>query len=364
MHPGDLDYDYYGDYNDSNSSVDYSDFVQLCENFDVNLFGAKFTPVLYSLIFIFSLVGNALVLWVLVRYEKLKSITDIFILNLATSDLLFAFSLPFWAVDHTSGWVFGKAMCKIMSSIFFVGYYNGIMLLTLMTLDRYFAVVHPLFAVRTRKTCYAVAASLVVWGLSISATVPELIFSDIVVSGNQSLSCGSNYPSGSEQIWRLLECYQQNILFFLIPFTLIVFSYYGILNTVIRHEARKKYKTVKVIFCIAVVFFVCWAPYNVVIFLQSLSELQVPIFSTCEMNNHLIYAFVICRNIAYFHCCLNPFFYAFVGTRFRKHLIRLVGKWVPCMKCCQDISNSSSAKHNSSQNGSDIDLRLQSGLEI
>uniref|UniRef100_UPI00398F88AE chemokine XC receptor 1-like n=1 Tax=Pristiophorus japonicus TaxID=55135 RepID=UPI00398F88AE len=315
---------YYYNYNETDCG-----HVYLCDNHEAVLFGATFTPVLYILIFIFNLLGNTLVLWILVRYEKLKSITDIFILNLVISDLLFAFSLPFWTVDHTSGWIFGKAMCKIMSSIFFISYYSGIMLLTLMTLDRYFAVVHPLFAVRTRKTCYAVVASLVVWGLSISATVPELIFSDIVVGGDQSLSCGSNYPSGSEQIWRLLECYQQNILFFLIPFTLIVFSYYRILNTVMRCKTRKKYKTVKVIFCIVVVFFVCWAPYNVVIFLQSLSELQVPIFSTCEMENHLIYAFLICRNIAYFHCCLNPFFYTFVGTKFRRHLIKIVSKYLP-----------------------------------
>ncbi|GCB80381.1 hypothetical protein scyTo_0016181 [Scyliorhinus torazame] len=121
-------YDYY----------DYSgyDIVYLCEKHKPNLFGTIFTPVLYSLAFIVSLVGNALALWVLIRYEKLRSATDIFILNLITSDLLFAFSLPFWAVDHTSGWIFGKATCKVMTAIFFIGYYSGIMLLTSMTVDR------------------------------------------------------------------------------------------------------------------------------------------------------------------------------------------------------------------------------------
>ncbi|XP_067851822.1 chemokine XC receptor 1-like [Heptranchias perlo] len=316
------------DYYDYNAT----EFVYLCEDGDANLFGTTFTAVLYSLVFIFSLVGNTLVLWILVSYEKLKSIADIFILNLAISDLLFAFSLPFWAVDHTHGWIFGNAMCKIMSSMFFVGYYSGIMLLTLMTADRYFAVVHALFAVRTRKICYAVAASFVVWGISISATVPELIFSGIIDYGERSISCGSIYPSESGHIWRLLGCYQQNLLFFLIPFAVIVFCYYRILNTVIRCKARRKLKTVKVIFCIVVVFFVCWAPYNVVIFLLSLSELQVPAFSTCEVDKHLLYAFYICRNLAYFHCCLNPFFYAFVGTKFRKHLIQGVSKCLPWMK--------------------------------
>ncbi|XP_078395635.1 chemokine XC receptor 1-like [Cetorhinus maximus] len=350
----DYDYNY-----DPNSTVDYSNFVYLCENFAANSFGAMFTPVWYSLAFIFSLIGNTLVLWILVRYEKLSCVTDIFILNLVTSDLLFAFSLPFWAVDHTSGWIFGNAMCKIMRAIFFIAYYSGIMLLTLMTIDRYFAVVHPLTAVRFRKVHYAGAASLAVWGISIFITIPQMIFCHTVANENQS-SCKITYPPKSAHIWRLLGYYQQNLLFFLFPFAVIVFCYCRILNTVIRCKARKKHKTVKVIFCIVVVFFVCWTPYNVVIFLFSLFELQVPEFSTCEMENHLTYAFYISRNLAYCHCCLNPFFYAFVGTKFRNHLIRLLSKCFPCAKICKEYSstNTTTAKHNSSQICSDIDLPL------
>ncbi|XP_072366056.1 chemokine XC receptor 1-like [Scyliorhinus torazame] len=315
-------YDYY----------DYSgyDIVYLCEKHKPNLFGTIFTPVLYSLAFIVSLVGNALALWVLIRYEKLRSATDIFILNLITSDLLFAFSLPFWAVDHTSGWIFGKATCKVMTAIFFIGYYSGIMLLTSMTVDRYFLVIHPVSAFRTRKISYAVAVSVVIWGISILVTIPEVIFSDVEKYWEESLSCVSNYPTESSHIWQLLGCYQQNFLFFFIPFAVIVFCYCRILSTVIRCKARKKHKTVKVIFCIVVAFFVCWAPYNIVIFLFSLTELQVPAFITCEMENRLLYAFYISRNLAYCHCCLNPFFYVFVGTRFRTHLTHIVREHFPC----------------------------------
>ncbi|XP_059497242.1 C-C chemokine receptor type 4-like [Stegostoma tigrinum] len=355
--------DYYNDYDQFNITPDYSQFVHLCENPQVTLFGAMFTPVLFSLTFIFSLIGNALVLWVLVRYERLRlTVTDIFILNLITSDLLFAFSLPFWAVDHTHGWIFGKAMCKIMSSIFFIGYYSGIMLLVLMTIDRYVAVVHSLFAVRIRKVSYAVTASLVIWGISISATIPEMIFSDITGYEEERLYCFSNYPPESTQIWQLLGCYQQNILFFFIPLVVIVFCYWRILNTVIRCKARKKHKTVKVIFCIVVVFFVCWTPYNVVIFLFSLVELEVPAFESCETRNRLIYALYISRDLAYCHCCLNPFFYAFVGTKFRNHLIRLLKICFPHLKICRELSTttSTSTKQVNSRNCSDIDLPLAS----
>ncbi|XP_072416593.1 C-C chemokine receptor type 3-like [Chiloscyllium punctatum] len=353
-------YDYYY-YDESNTTADYQQFVHLCENIHINLFGAMFTPVLFSLAFIISLAGNALVLWVLVRYERLRTVTDIFILNLVTSNLLFTFSLPFWAVDHTRGWIFGKAMCKLMISIFFIGYYSGMMLLTLMTIDRYFAVVHSLYAFRVRKVSYAVTASIVVWGISFAATIPEMIYSDIHLR-MEGLYCFSIYPPESAQIWELFGCYLQNILFFLIPFIVIVFCYWRILNTVIRCKARKKHKTVKLIFWIVVVFFVCWTPYNVVIFLYSLVTLKVPAFKTCEMNNRLEYALYISRNLAYCHCSLNPFFYAFVGTKFRTHLIRLLSKCFPRLKICRELSTTSgnSSKRINSRNYSDTDMPLHS----
>ncbi|XP_059801263.1 chemokine XC receptor 1-like [Hypanus sabinus] len=350
-------YYYYND-NDNYSSDNYSDFVQLCENDYVNSFGSIFTQVWYSLIFIFSLIGNILVLWILMKYEKLRSLTDIFILNLVTSDLLFTCSLPFWAVDHEHGWIFGSAMCKIMSAIFFVGYYSGILLLTLMTVDRYFAVVHALPAMRIRGFRYGVVACSVVWCVSILATVPEMIFSEVLVNADQGFLCSSSYPEGSELIWQQFGYYLQNILFFLIPFMVIVLSYYKIFNTVVKCRAKKKQKTVKVIFCIVVVFLLCWAPYNIVIFLYSLHDLQVPSLSTCIASNNLSYALFISRNIAYFHCCLNPFFYAFVGTKFRERLNRVASKRFPYLNVCKE-TNTSSTKMNSSHNYSDFDLHLQ-----
>ncbi|XP_078284222.1 chemokine XC receptor 1-like [Rhinoraja longicauda] len=344
-------YDYESYYTDEN-------FVPFCDNHESILFGEIFTQVLYSLIFIFCLIGNILVFWILMKYEKLKTVTNIFILNLVISDLLFACSLPFWTVDHTHGWIFGKAMCKIMSSVFFVSYYSGIMLLTLMTVDRYFVVVHPLSAVRIRTIYYSVVACLLVWYFSILATIPDMVFSDIVVFENQSLSCGSVYPKESEEIWRLVQYYQQNLLFFLIPFVIIVYCYYRIFNTVVKCRARKKFKAVKVIFCIVAGFFVCWAPYNVVIFLQSLDDLKVLTAEFCGISNHLVLAFFICRNLAYFHCCLNPFFYALVGTKFRKHLKKIISMSLPY----HNVSKHSKYRHRSRHLSSSHDYSNSSGF--
>uniref|UniRef100_A0A4W3J1A8 C-C chemokine receptor type 3-like n=1 Tax=Callorhinchus milii TaxID=7868 RepID=A0A4W3J1A8_CALMI len=320
----------YFDY-DVNTSNSDSYYVILCEDEDLQQFGATFTVVFYVLVFILATIGNILLLWIMLRYEKLKTITDIFIVNLAISDLLFAASLPFWAKDHVSGWVFGNAMCKLLSGVFFVGYYSGIMFLTLMTADRYFAVVHAVYASRSRKTCYAVTASLVVWAISLSASVPEFIYST-EITWDQTKFCMANYPEDSEHIWLLFGYYQQIILFFLIPLVVIVYCYYKIMNIVLRCKARKKYKAVKVILCIV-------------------------------MSKHIDYAYFISRNLAYFHCCLNPVFYAFVGTKFKMYLVQCLGKLFPCIKVSKQVSRSTTANHSSSQTWFDGELVVKSCLE-
>jgi len=99
---------------------------------------------------------------------------------------------------------------------------------------------------------------------------------------------------------------------------------------------RRKNKTLKLIFTITVVFFVGWAPYNVVIFLKSLylwpQTSQTTVDSTalavmCEASQPLDYAFYVSRLLAFSHCCLNPVFYVFVGVKFRNHLTKMLKGW-------------------------------------
>ncbi|NXA48134.1 CCR5 protein, partial [Nothocercus julius] len=99
-------------------------------------------PVLYSILFVTGLMGNALVVWVLIVFKKINAMTDVYLLNLAFSDLLFVLSLPFLAHYSAAGhWTFGNAMCKIISSAYFIGFYSSAFFITIMSIDRYLAIV-------------------------------------------------------------------------------------------------------------------------------------------------------------------------------------------------------------------------------
>lgn len=301
--------------NISQYDEDYED--EMCEKAEVVQFGSMVIPAFFSVVITLSLIGNILVLVILGLYENLKSLTNIFILNLAISDLVFTFGLPFWAIYHIWGWVFSEALCKIVTFVFFTGFYSSILCLTIMTIYRYLAVVHPLSDLRTLQISTGVYMSFLLWVISIGAAVPSLFYSALIPIPHQGEhSVGCEYES---TIWKSIGFSPENVIF-LVTFTVMAFCYIQILRRISKSRSHTKNRAVKLVFCIAAVFFLGWVPYNVAIFLRILSDNMVEPFEKCEASIQLDYAFYVCRLIAFSHCCLNPVFYAFVGVKFRSHL--------------------------------------------
>ncbi|KAJ1199626.1 hypothetical protein NDU88_003459 [Pleurodeles waltl] len=319
--------------------------ISLCIKSDIIQFGASLVPTFLLLVFVYSLLGNGLILALLLKYEKVKTVTNLFILNLVVSDLLFAASLPFWAVYHRSEWIFGDAMCKLMTAIYYIGFYSCVLFLTLMSVDRYLAVVHVVSAARTRSVGYATVASLIVWGISFLSTLPKIFIYGTRQDSSVGTVCAeTGYDEEHIKTWKMVGYCQQLVLFFLIPLVIILYCYVLIVAKLFRARMHDKFKAVKLIFLIVLVFFVCWTPYNVVVFIKML-----PVSAPNTCNKGLDYAFYICRCLAYFHCCTNPIFYTFVGTKFRRHLAVLLGHRLSCRPSSTRSSSSSKFSEHSPQ---------------
>ncbi|KAM9383930.1 chemokine XC receptor 1-like [Pholidichthys leucotaenia] len=288
----------------------------MCEKHDVIRFGTIATPVFFSIVIVLSVVGNILVLIILACYEKnLKAFTNIFILNLAISDLVFTAGLPFWAIYHMWGWHFSELVCKIVTFVFFIGFYSSIFFLTIMTIYRYLAVVHPLSKLSSPRHSTGIFLSVMMWIISISAALPSLLFSSLVeIYHGDEPTWGCEYSS---LMWKTVGGVLQNASF-LFAFAVMAFCYINIMVKITKTRSNRKNRAVKLVFCIVAVFFIGWVPYNVVIFLKVLEDNFDKV--QCGESIRLDYAFFICRFIAFFHCCLNPVLYAFVGVKFRSHL--------------------------------------------
>jgi len=71
---------------------------------------------LYSLIFILAVVGNLLVILTLAQNKRMRTITNVFLMNLSISDLLLAvFCMPFTLIPTLmQNFIFGHPMCILV----------------------------------------------------------------------------------------------------------------------------------------------------------------------------------------------------------------------------------------------------------
>ncbi|XP_027531359.1 C-C chemokine receptor type 5-like isoform X1 [Neopelma chrysocephalum] len=314
------------------TEFDYGDSIP-CMGTEEKHFAAKLLPPLYSLVVIFGLTGNMLVILILVKYKRLKSMTDIYLLNLAVSDLLFVFSLPFWAYYAVHDWIFGEALCRILSGVYLLGFYSGIFFIILLTLDRYLAIVHAVFALKARTVAYGTLTSIITWAVAVLASVPGVVFQKTQKEGLR-YTCSAHYPSDSTINWKYSFILKMNILGLIVPMLIMIFSYSQILKTLLRSKSEKKQKAVRLIFVIMIFYFIFWTPFHISSFLHTF---QGSLFTpNCDTKGQLEKAIQVTETISMIHCCINPVIYAFVGEKFRKYLHAFFRKYVAahlCKKC-------------------------------
>ncbi|XP_004635337.1 C-C chemokine receptor type 4 [Octodon degus] len=332
-----------------------------CDKKGVKAFGQLFLPPLYSLVFLFGLLGNSVVVVVLFKYKRLRSMTDVYLLNLAISDLLFVLSLPFWGYYAADQWVFGLGLCKMISWIYLVGFYGGIFFIMLMSIDRYLAIVHGVFSMRVRTFTYGVLTSLATWAVAVFASLPGLLFSTCFTEHNYTY-CKTRYSANSTT-WKVLSSLEINILGLVIPLGIMLFCYSMIIKTLQRCKTKKRNRAVKMIFAVVVLFLGFWTPYNIVLFLNTLVELEV--LQGCTLEKYLDFAVQATETLAFVHCCLNPIIYFFLGEKFRKYIVQLFktcrGSFAPCQYCAL-LQIYSADTSSSSYTQSTTDHELHDGL--
>lgn len=73
---------------------------------------------IYFMVCSVGLCGNTLVIYVILRYAKMKTVTNIYILNLAVADVLCMMSLPFIALQLALvHWPFGEVFCRVIMTV-------------------------------------------------------------------------------------------------------------------------------------------------------------------------------------------------------------------------------------------------------
>ncbi|KAJ7390339.1 Beta-2 adrenergic receptor [Desmophyllum pertusum] len=216
---------------------------------------------------------------------------------------------PIWLAGEITTWMYPPEIdvatfSLVWSMIDIVCAISSISNLMFISIDRYFAIKHPLIHHTKMTTGKCKWIILLSWIHAVGTSCLFLI----------------------NQQWKYLVIF---IFGFLIPLLIILFCYGGILDVVFsrsrlthRHGRRlaTEYKTAKSLGVVTGAFVACWLPF----FLTSLS------FQYCEscqsdiMNIPAITSAV--KWLHYLNSCLNPIIYAFLNPTFKIAFRNLIGR--------------------------------------
>ncbi|XP_075936718.1 atypical chemokine receptor 4b [Anarhichas minor] len=320
--------DFYDDDEDAslNDSYDYSHEHSVCDKEAVRSFGSVFLPIIYALALVVGLAGNALVVVVYASRLRLRTLTDVCILNLAISDLLLLFTLPFWAADAVHGWKLGSIACKLTSFLYSTNFSCGMLLLACISVDRYRAVAHnPVGRTGTgpRGRIQWILVCVLLWAVAGILGIPELYFSTVKHSHHR-MACTAIYPFSMARPAKAALELMEVTLRFLLPFLVMTVCYCLVGRTLSRVAGvrrDRKWRALRVLLAVVAVFLLTQLPYNVVKLIRAMDIIHI-LVTDCEVSKTLDRAVQVTESLALVHACINPLLYAFIGSSFRGHVLK------------------------------------------
>ncbi|KAL2099653.1 hypothetical protein ACEWY4_004047 [Coilia grayii] len=299
----------------------------------------------YLLIFLMCMVGNGMVCFIILRSKNMRTVTNLFILNLAISDLLVGiFCMPTTLVDNIiTGWPFGSLVCKLSGMVQGISVSASVFTLVAIAVDRFRCIVYPFRQKLTISTSTLII--VIIWVLAIAIMCPSGIMlqvtrehrvSILLGDGNKTRPfywCRENWPN--QEMRKIYT----TVLFaniYLAPLTLIVIMYARIGITLCktsvpasrghsssggsnsRNEnrqpvSRKKKRVVKMLLIVALLFILSWLPLWALMMLSdyaSLTEQQHRVIN--------IYVYPLAHWLAFFNSSINPIIYGFFNENFRR----------------------------------------------
>ena len=151
---------------------------------DLNLSFRIVFYLIYGLIFAFGIIGNLLVCWVVFRQTSMRTVTNIFIANLALSDILLClFCVPFTPLYLLAikEWQFGQfsnLLCHLVPFAQGVSVYLSVFTMCAISIERYSVIVHPFRSPITVSSCITII--FFIWVFAIILTLPYGIFMQVL----------------------------------------------------------------------------------------------------------------------------------------------------------------------------------------
>lgn len=144
-----------------------------------NTTGNVIAMILYTIVCCVGLFGNTLVIYVVLKFSKMQTVTNRYILNLAIADESFLICIPFLLTTmYLNEWIFGSLLCKLYMISTSITQLSSSIFLLIMSADRFIAVCHPISSPRFRTQLVSKIVSLLAWGYSVLIMLPVMLYGE------------------------------------------------------------------------------------------------------------------------------------------------------------------------------------------
>ena len=309
--------------------------------FEFILYGIV-VPILFGLVTLVGVSGNTLVVWVIVSRNKMRTVTNILLLNLAIADISFVLICPpFTAYQFaTNQWPFGDIACKLMHYLLNVTAYVTVYTLVLISVLRYLTILHGPETAHYRTKSNVVKMIIGLWMFMLACNAPVLFTHGRIEYGDQAVceNYGEQYGRGLFATFFVFA--------YILPLLIVAALSIAILvhinkqkPTMVGRPKRKsddkKKQASRLIILVVVIFAIFWLPVHI--------HLLVAYFGTLPESRFYQALSIIWNVLAYSNSCVNPVIYNFASQDFR-------GAFYSVVCCCcdrkQDVTTNGHATDN------------------
>ena len=291
--------------------------------------------ILYSIVFRVGLLGNVFVIIVIIKFKSMRTLTNVFLVNLTVGDIL----VILICVPLTLGyrvyqkWIYGSVMCKLTP--FVQGTAVGVSVLSLLTISvsRYFAIYKPLRAKIVFSKTNVRILIVVIWFVSLACFSPLLYVSSLTTYGIpgifENTICEEKWESiGDKNIYNVFIF----AVLFVCPFVFMGTAYTVIGYTLWHGNAvlfnsttttqtykkthlilRQRRRTVKMLICVVTIFAVCWLPYYCI---NLWIDFNVDKYRDMKIIPTYVYPLVLLLGLG--NSAVNPICYCFLSHGFKR----------------------------------------------
>ncbi|CAG9803143.1 unnamed protein product [Chironomus riparius] len=162
----------------------------------------------------------------------MRTITNVFLLNLAISDLLLGiFCMPFTLIGMLlRDFIFGEIMCKLLPYLQATSVSVSAWTLVAISVERYCAICHPLSSRRWQTLNHAYKSIILIWIASLFFMVPIATLSKLIPTSLGHKKCREVWPTEPIRYEKIYNLFL-DVLLLILPLVMLAAAYTMISRT-------------------------------------------------------------------------------------------------------------------------------------